>query len=62
MANGRKRRSRFERVLKSPTLVAFAAVVGVVMVAVVAFVVLTWIVFRDRYGVGFADYVRNFLF
>ena len=48
--------------LKSPTLVAFAAVVGVVMVAVVGFVVLTWIVFRDRYGVGFADYVRNFLF
>ena len=57
----RKPRSPVVRFLKSPTVVAFAAVVGVVMVALLGFVVLTWLVFEERYGVGFVDYVRNFL-
>ena len=58
----RKPRSLVERFLKSPTVVAFAAVVGVVMVAVLGFAWLTWLVFEERYGVGFVDFVRNFLF
>lgn len=58
----RKPRSLVERVLKSPTVVACAAVVGVVMVAVLVFTWLTWLVFEERYGVGFIDFVRNFLF
>ena len=58
----RKPRSLVERILKSPTVVACAAVVGVVMVAVLGFTWLTWLVFEERYGVGFIDFVRNFLF
>ena len=57
----RKAQSPVVRVLKSPTVVSFVAVVGVVAVATLGFVVLTWLVFKDRYGVGFIDYVRNFL-
>ena len=53
--------SPIAKVLKSPTVIAFLAVVGVVMVALLGFVVLTWLVFQDRYGVGFLDYIRNFL-
>ena len=56
-----KPRSLVERFLKSPTVVAFAAVVGVIMVAVLGFTWLTWLVFQERYGVGFIDFVRNFL-
>ena len=57
----RKPRSPVVRFLRSPTVVAFVAVVGAVMVALMGFVVLTWLVFEERYGVGFVDYVRNFL-
>ena len=57
----RKPRSLVERVLKSPTVVAFAAVLGVIMLAVMGFTWLTWLVFEERYGVGFIDFVRNFL-
>lgn len=57
----RKPRSLVERFLKSPTVVAFAAVVGVIMLAVLGFTWLTWLVFEERYGVGFVDFVRNFL-
>jgi len=57
----RKPRSLVERFLKSPTVIAFAAVVGAIMVAVIGFAWLTWLVFEERYGVGFVDFVRNFL-
>lgn len=57
----RKPRSPVERFLKSPTVIAFAAVVGAIMVAVMGFAWLTWLVFEERYGVGFVDFVRNFL-
>ena len=57
----RKPQSLVERFLKSPTVIAFAAVVGAIMVAVVGFTWLTWLVFEERYGVGFVDFVRNFL-
>ena len=56
-----KAQSPVARLLKSPTLIAFAAVVGVVVAALFGFVVLTWLVFEERYGVGFIDYVQNFL-
>ena len=56
-----KARSPVARLLRSPTVVAFVAVVGVVMVILFGFVVLTWLVFQERYGVGFVDYVRTFL-
>ncbi|MCY3813158.1 MAG: hypothetical protein OXH15_15285 [Gammaproteobacteria bacterium] len=42
-------------------MIAFAAVVGAIMVAVMGFAWLTWLVFEERYGVGFVDFVRNFL-
>ena len=57
----RKPQSLVERFLKSPTVIAFAAVVGAIMVAVMGFAWLTWLVFEERYGVGFVDFVRNFL-
>lgn len=57
----RKPRSLVERFLKSPTVIAFAAVVAAIMVAVMGFAWLTWLVFEERYGVGFVDFVRNFL-
>lgn len=56
-----KRRGVLARVLRSPGVISFVAVVGVVAVATVGFVVLTWLVFEDRYGLGFVDYVRHFL-
>ena len=56
-----KPRSLVERFLKSPTVIAFAAVVGAIMVAVMGFAWLTWLVFEERYGIGFVDFVRNFL-
>ena len=58
----RKPRSFLERFLKSPTVIASAAVVGVIIVAVLFFSWLSWLVFEERYGVGFVDFVRNFLF
>lgn len=57
----RKPPSLVERFLKSPTVIAFAAVVGAIIVAVMGFAWLTWLVFEERYGVGFVDFVRNFL-
>jgi len=57
----RKPRTLIERFFKSPTVIASAAVVGAIMVAVLFFSWLSWLVFEERYGVGFVDFVRNFL-
>lgn len=58
----RKRQTFVQRFFKSPTVIASAAVVGVIMAAVLFFSWLSWLVFEERYGVGFVDFVRNFLF
>ena len=61
-ARRRRPRSRLARVLLNDTLIAVIAVVGVVLLVALLGLVLTWMVFRDRYEVGFVEYLRLFVF
>ena len=49
------------RVLKSDALIAAVAVVAVSFVACFGVAVITWFTYRERYGVGFIEYLRLFL-
>ena len=45
------------RLLKSDGLIAALAVIGVSFLACFGVVVLTWLTYRERYGLGFLDYL-----
>ena len=44
--------------LKNDGLIAAVAVVGFSFLACFGVVFLTWLTYRERYGVGFLDYLR----
>ncbi|MYJ76224.1 MAG: hypothetical protein F4089_14535 [Gammaproteobacteria bacterium] len=52
---------RILRLLKSDGLIAAVAVVAVSFVACFGVAVITWFTYRERYGVGFVEYLRLFL-
>ena len=52
---------RILRLLKSDALIAAVAVVAVSFVACFGVAVITWFTYRERYGVGFIEYLRLFL-
>ncbi len=56
-----RRRSRLARILLSDGVIATVVVVGIIALALFGTLVLTWLVFRDRYGVGFGEYLRLFV-
>lgn len=49
------------RLLKSDALIAAVAVLAVSFVACFGVAVITWLTYRERYGIGFLDYLRLFL-
>ena len=48
---------RLLRLLKNDGLIAGLAVIGISFVACFGVVVLTWMAYRERYGLGFLDYL-----
>ncbi|MDE0659074.1 MAG: hypothetical protein F4029_15850 [Gammaproteobacteria bacterium] len=52
---------RILRLLKNDALIAAVAVLAVSFVAVFGVAVITWFTYRERYGVGFLEYLRIFL-
>lgn len=52
---------RVLRVLKSEGLIAVVAVLAISFMACFGVAVLTWFTYRERYGVGFIEYLRLFL-
>lgn len=52
---------RFLRLLKNDTLIAALAVLAVSFIACFGVAVITWFTYRERYGVGFIEYLRLFL-
>ena len=50
-------RRRFLRLLKNDGLIAALAVIGFSFLACFGVVVLTWLTYRERYGLGFLDYL-----
>ncbi|MDE0421550.1 MAG: hypothetical protein OXK76_11790 [Gammaproteobacteria bacterium] len=52
---------RILRLFKSDALIAAVAVVAVSFVACFGVAVITWFTYRERYGVGFIEYLRLFL-
>ena len=52
---------RILRVVKNDTLIAAVAVLAVSFVACFGVAVITWFTYRERYGVGFIEYLRIFL-
>lgn len=49
------------RLLKNDALIAAVAVLAISFVACFGVAVLTWFTYRERYGVGFIEYLRLFL-
>ena len=47
--------------LKSEGLIAVVAVLAISFMACFGVAVLTWFTYRERYGVGFIDYLGLFL-
>jgi len=56
-----KRRFGFGALLKSEGLIAVVAVLAISFLACFGVAVLTWFTYRERYGVGFIEYLRLFL-
>ena len=52
---------RILRLLGSDALIAAVAVVAVSVAACFGVAVITWFTYRERYGVGFIEYLRLFL-
>ena len=52
---------RVLRMLKNDALIAAVAVLAVSFIACFGVAVLTWFTYRERYGVGFIEYLRLFL-
>ncbi len=52
---------RIVRLLKSDALIAAVAVLAVSFIACFGVAVITWFTYRERYGVGFIEYLRIFL-
>ena len=52
---------RILRLLKNDALIAAVAVLGVSFFACFGVAVITWFTYRERYGVGFIEYLRLFL-
>ena len=52
---------RVLRLVKSDTLIAAVAVLAVSFIACFGVAVITWFTYRERYGVGFIEYLRIFL-
>ena len=52
---------RVLRLVKSDTLIAAVAVLAVSFIACFGVAVITWFSYRERYGVGFIEYLRIFL-
>ena len=52
---------RILRLLKNDTLIAAVAVLAVSFIACFGVAVITWFTYRERYGVGFIEYLRIFL-
>lgn len=50
------------RVALSDTVLALVGVLAAIAAIALAGVVLTWLVFRDRYGVGFFEYLTEVVF
>ena len=52
---------RVLRMLRNDALIAAVAVLAVSFMACFGVAVLTWFTYRERYGVGFIEYLRLFL-
>ena len=52
---------RILRLLKNDALIAAVAVLAVSFIACFGVAVVTWFTYRERYGVGFIEYLRIFL-
>ena len=52
---------RILRLLKNDALIAAVAVLAVSVIACFGVAVITWFTYRERYGVGFVEYLRLFL-
>ena len=52
---------RILRLLKNDALIAAVAVLAVSFIACFGVAVITWLTYRERYGVGFIEYLRLFL-
>ena len=52
---------RVLRMLRNDALIAAVAVLAVSFLACFGVAVLTWFTYRERYGVGFIEYLRLFL-
>ncbi len=50
------------RVARSDAVLAFVGVLIAIAALALAGVALTWLVFRDRYGVGFFEYLTEIVF
>lgn len=50
------------RVARSDAVLALVGVLIAIAALALAGVVLTWLVFRDRYGVGFFEYLTEIVF
>ena len=57
-----RERSRLNRRIFNDTLLAFIGVVVGIAVFVVGGLALDWWVYKDRYGIGFIDYLRVIVF
>ena len=52
---------RILRLLKNDALIAAVAVLAVSFIACFGVAVITWFTYRERYGVGFIEYLRIFV-
>ena len=52
---------RILRFLKNDALIAAVAVLAFSFIACFGVAVITWFTYRERYGVGFIEYLRLFL-
>ena len=61
-ANDRSLVRRVIRVALSDTVLALVGVLAAIAALALAGVALTWLVFRDRYNVGFFEYLTEVVF
>lgn len=61
-ANARSLVHRALRLACSDTVLALAGVLAAIAALALAGIALTWLVFRDRYGVGFLEYLTEIVF
>ena len=61
-ANARSILRRVLRLALNDTVLALAGVLAAIAALALAGVALTWLVFRERYGVGFLEYLTEIVF